>query len=348
MKLKQGQFSSQLLIIALAGILMVLMIQMAKAQTTDPLVANNSQQQQQNRALERTQGQTISIGMPQKTLGRRILENTTLNYYHQFLGPTASGSSTETYNVFQSSATDPRSGRAPLQSFQSMNLRHQLGNSGWAFGATLAAVNGYTDEVTNRDGATVNKPSVEFFNARAYVTLPSFSLPGVTVFSTIAYEAPTSSISKEDQMRFGWVITENFSFKLPGSKWSAGILGQVYRTYYKNNQTPVVFSDGTQCLPQFCIPNQLQTLIVSGGPYVNYAFTDRWQFNSLITMDWDQRGIQSGSRDLNNNLPHRARAGVAYFPQKIKYLTSVGLFAQGLLKYRPDTTAIGADFGLRF
>ena len=347
MKLKQGSFSSQLLIIALAGILMVLMIQMAKAQSV-PMIANASQQQQQsgNRALERTQGQTIQIGMPQKSLSRRLLENTTLNYYHQFLGPTASGSTTETYNVFQSSATDPRSGRAPLQSFQSLNLRHQI-NPNWAIGATLAAVNGYTDKVTNRDGFTVNRPAAEFFNARAYVSLPSIDLPGMILSSTAAFEAPTSSISKEDEMRYGWVLTESIAFKLPSIKWSAGILGQVYRSYYKNNQKTVMMTDGSGVC-NTCTPTQLQTVIVSAGPYVNYRFSDKWQFNSLVTLDWDQKGVQSGSREFNNNLPHRARAGMNYFPQKIKFLTSVGVFAQGLLKYRPDTTAIGADFGLRF
>lgn len=359
MKQKQSSYASQFLILLLAGLVVVFMIQVAKAQDMTQLVAQNQQNQgnQQNSNPGATQnnmnqniprGNMLSMKMPQRSLGKRLLQNTSLGYYQQFLGPTLSGPANETYNVFQEGIDLERTGRAPLQSFHAANLRHNINND-WAIGASIAAVNGYTDEVENRQGI-VNTPATQFFNARAYVSLPSFTTRFGTLFSSISYEAPTSSISKEDEMRYGIVISESFAFKLPSTKWNAGFMAQAYRIYYKNNQKKqTTFADGTACLPQFCPPpTQLQTLIISGGPYLNYRMSDKWMFASLITLDWDQRGVQSGYGDFNNNLPHRGRLTATYFPSFWTNLTSVGVFSQALLKFRPETTALGAEMALRF
>lgn len=294
----------------------------------------------------RGQAQVLQISMPQKSLGRRLLENTTLTYYQQFLGPTASGNSNETYNVFQEGIDSPGSGRAPLQSFHAANLRHQI-TTDWAVGATLSAVNGYTKEVQNKDrnGYTfANNGEVDFFNARAYVSLPALRLRAGTFYTTVSYELPTSNTSKEDEMKWGWVYAQSFAFNLPNVRWNAGLMGQVYRIYYENN-----LKAAPNCPAGYiCKPTPLQTMIVSGGPYVNYRFNDKWMLGSVVTFDWDQRGAQSSTRDFNNNLSDRARMTLSYFPQKLRYLQSVGLFSQALLKFRPETTAFGADFAVRF
>lgn len=309
-----------------------------------PQVAQTTNQGSfQNQNLN--QSQVIQTNMPQKSLGRRILENTTLGYYQQFLGPTAKGSGSETYNVFQEGIDSPGSGRAPLQSFHALSLRHQVSTK-WSFGASLSAVNGYTKGVenTNASGSTfTNGSKTDFFNARAFVTLPALTTSSGTLFTTVSYEHPTSSISKEDEMRWGWVVAQSFAFNLPDYRWSAGLMGQVYRIYYKNNVKAPPFSQALGGRP-----TPLQTLIVSGGPYVNYRFSDKWMLGSLLTFDWDQRGLQTNSREFNNNLSDRGRITLSYFPQKLKYLQSVGLFSQALLKFRPETTAFGADFSLRF
>jgi hypothetical protein len=112
------------------------------------------------------------------------------------------------------------------------------------------------------------------------------------------------------------------------------------------------FADGSRGRPI-----QLQTAIISGGPFVNYRINDRWLVGSNVTFDWDQRGVQNDSegglsllpsREFNNNLPHRGRAFLTYFPQKLRYLQSVGVFSQALLKFRPETTAFGAEVAMRF
>lgn len=345
MKMKRSSIPSQILILTMAVFVLLVMVQAARAQVSSaPLLAQSTSSSGQFQNSTGNQAQVLQIGMPQRSLGRRLLENTSLSYYQQFLGPTASGNGGETYNVFQEGLDNPGTGRAPLQSFHAVNLRHQI-NTNWAVGATLSAVNGYTDAVQNQGprGTVTNRPDSEFFNARAYVSLPPLRLTPGTLFTTISYEAPTSSISKEDDMRWGWVYAQSFAFNLPSIKWSAGLSGQVYRIYYKNNVKAPPFSPALGGRP-----TPLQTMIISGGPYVNYRFSDRWMLGSVITMDWDQRGVQASSRDFNNNLPHRGRVNLTYFPQQIKYLQSVGLFSQALLKYSNETTAFGADFSVRF
>ncbi len=332
MKLNRSSVSSQLLILALAALVLMFMAQVARAQSRHtPSLARNSNLQGMNQSQsQNNQGNVIQIGMPQKSFGRRLLDRTSLTYYQQFLGPTASGPSTETYNVFQE-------GRAPLQSFHAANLRHEL-TPNWAIGATLSAVNGYTEEVQTKTG--VNRPDAEFFNARAYLSLPSYKVSNLgTLFTTASYEAPTSSISRNDEMRYGWVLAQSFNFNLPNPHWSVGLSHQIYRIYYKSN---IKAPQG----PGFNY-TALQTMIVSGGPYANYRFNDKWLFTSSVILDWDQKGPQTGSREWNNNLPHRGRVGFSYFP-KIKYLSSVGMFTQSNLKFSPSTTAFGADFTVRF
>src|SRR5690606_31578044 len=115
----------------------------------------------------------------------------------------------------------------PLQSFHAVNLRHQI-STNWAIGATLSAANGYTSAVENRDrngNTSTATPDSEFFNARAYVSLPSWKFDLGTLYTTLSYEAPTSSISKEDEMRWGWVASQSFAFNLPDIKWNAGLMG---------------------------------------------------------------------------------------------------------------------------
>lgn len=260
-----------------------------------------------------TQSQNVQVTIPKKTLGKRILENTSLTYYQQFLGPTASGSTSETYNVFQEGIDSPGSGRAPLQSFHAFNLRHQI-NSDWAIGSTFSAVNGYTSEVENRDrngGKFNNAPDAIFFNARAYLSLPSIKLSAGTLFTTLSYEHPTSNISKDDEMRYGLVAAQSFALNLPSLKWNAGLTGQIYRIYYKNNIKAPPFPESLGGRP-----TPLQTMIVSGGPYANYRFNDFWMLGSVVTFDWDQRGEQTSTMKFNNNLSNRARLNLTYFPQK--------------------------------
>ncbi len=284
--------------------------------------------------------ETISTDMSSGNSAKRFLKNLNLGYYQQFLGPTLSGPSGETYNVYQEGMDTPRSGRAPLQSFHTLSLRYKISDN-WAVGGSVAAVNGYTEQVENR-GGVVNNGDTTFFNSRLSLFLPNVSGSFGTFFTTLSYELPTSEIARDNRQRFGWVIGETLAFKLPSYKWTAGISGQVYRVYYENSQRAAVLPNGFRAMP-----TQLQTMIVSVSPYVNYRFNDKYQLGSTVVMDWDQRGYQEGSGEFNNNLPHRARMTGTYFPS-MKYLSSVGVFTQALVKFRPDTTAVGAELAVNF
>lgn len=335
MKEKLSGASSQILILVLAGILMLLTIEMAKAQSSG---ANaNSQNTLQGNNV-------ITTKTPKKDFGTMLLQKTSFSYYHMFLGPTLSGPATETYNVFQEGVDNPETGRAPLQSFQSALLRFDITES-WGVGASLAMTNGYTDEVVNRGerGTVTNNGTTQFYNARAHLYMPSLDLGFANLFSTFSYEAPTSEISKGDEMKFGLVLTENLSFKSsPASKWSGGVTGQIYRMFYENDQKAI-----PGCDPLDCTPTQLQTQIITVSPYLNYRINDKWNLGNMFIMDWDQRGVQANSREFNNNLPHRLRTTLSYYPNMFK-ITNIGVFAQTLAKIRAKTTAVGAEIAFRF
>ena len=284
--------------------------------------------------------ETISTDMSTGMSAKKFFKNTNIGYYQQFLGPTLSGPSDETYNVYQEGMDVDRSGRAPLQSFHTLSLRYKLSDL-WAVGGSIAAVNGYSDPVENRRGV-VNNGDTTFFNTRLSAFLPNVSGSFGSFFTTLSLELPTSEIARENKQRLGWVIAETLSLKLPSYKWSAGISGQIYRLHYENSQRAAILPNGERATP-----TQLQTMIVTLSPYLNYRFNDKYQLGSTVVMDWDQRGFQENSREFNNNLPHRARVTATYFPS-IKYLSSVGLFTQALVKFRPDTTAVGGEFALNF
>ena len=320
MKMKQ-KASGQFLILILGAIVTLFMMEIAKAQTYP------------------SQGQILQINMPQKSLTKRLLENTSLNYYHQFLGPTVAGRGGESYNVFQE-------GRTPYQSFHAFNLRHQL-NSNWAIGTTLAAVNAYGETVTAQQSGIRNKMlRDEFFNARVYLQTPNLSTRLGTLFTTLAYEAPTSNTAKERAMVSGAVLTQSFAFALPSVNWTAGLNWQYYRIYYNNNN---IYVPANAYFPGSTPEVQrLQTTIFSGGPYLGYRFNDKWAVNSSVTFDWDQRGTQAHKNKWNNNLPNRSRLGVSYYPTKYKFISNVGLFTQALVKYTTNTQAVGAELALKF
>lgn len=323
MKLKKLNISSQLLILTLAALVMGLMLQVAQAQGQMPF----------------NQNQVLQTQMPQRSFGRTLMQNTSLNYYTQFLGPTVGGPGGQSYNVFQE-------GNTPYQSFHAANLRYQF-NSDWAMGASLAAVNAYGETVTSQqNGSRSTMLRDEFFNARAFVAIPSLKTTAGNLSTTVSYEFPTSNVAKQDDMKFGLVLSQSFAIKLPSIKWTAGVAWQYYRAFYNNNVIPPRTEPGLYG-PLYYSSVARQTTIVNGGPYAAYRFNDRWGASSSITFDWDQRGKQTGTGSFNNNLPDRARAGVSYYP-KIKQIQNIGIFTQGLLKYTSASHAIGAEMAASF
>jgi hypothetical protein len=314
MKLKKSNIASQFLILLLAGLVLGLMMQMAQAQV-------------------------LQTQLPQESLGETLRKNTSLSYYHQFLGPTVGGPSGETYNVFVE-------GNSPYQSFHAAALKYTF-NSDWAVGASMAAITAYGDSVVDRKTGFENRNlRDEFYNVRLFVSLPSLKTSLGTLFTTVSYEAPTSVVSRLDNMQYGGVLAQSFALALPSPKWTAGVAWQFYRMVFEENVQNIpanfYFNGST------AVKIDRQTTIVSGGPYMTYRHNDNWGMNSSIIFDWDQRGDETQTTEFNNNLPDRARLGISYFPSRLKQIANVGIFTQGLLKYSSETHAVGGEFALKF
>lgn len=322
MKFNKLNLTSQALVLGMATLTMGVLLQAAQAQTpSNPDIGL---------------GQVLQTNMPQKTWGSKLRQNTTLSYYTQFLGPTLGGAGGQSYNVFQE-------GNTPYQNFHAANVRYQI-NTDWAFGASIAGVTAYGETVTSQQngqfkGSQSRMVREELFNARAFLAIPSLVMRPGTLFTTVAYEAPTSTVARADDMKYGFVLTQNFAFKMPNVKWTSGLNWQYYRAFYNEEVVPP--RNGNLSFAR-------QTVIFNGGPYLGYRFNDKWGMNSSVIFDWDQRGLQTSTGSFNNNLPDRARLGVAYYPQKIKQIANVGLFTQGLLNYSRESHIVGAELAARF
>lgn len=264
-------------------------------------------------------------------LWKKITEQVTLSYYVSVMGPTLSGPTDRTYNVFLE-------GEAPQQLFHAFNLRWQM-NPDWAVGVTIAGIQHYTDKVVTDEGF-VNDNNRELFNMRTYVAVPRVNLGKfATMFNTFAIEWPTTPGSTANEMKYGLVLSQSLAFKLPPSKFAAGWLTQLIRYEYEKSTLPPPFPGG--------LPTPLQTTLFTTGPYMNYQLAPQWQIASLVSFDWDQRGNQTDKLEFNNNLPDRIRLALNYFFQTRPF-THVGLYTQALTNLRRDTTILGLDFSVKF
>ncbi|MBY0516306.1 MAG: hypothetical protein K2P81_05325 [Bacteriovoracaceae bacterium] len=263
-------------------------------------------------------------------LWRKFTDQFSLSYYVSMMGPTLNGPMNQTYNVFLD-------GRSPIQLFHGINLRWQF-DPKWAVGFTAAGVQHITKSVT--DKGVVNNNNSSMFNSRAYLATPPVELgPVATMFNTFAIEFPTTPGSVENEMKYGLVLSQSLTFKLPPSPLTAGWLTQLIRYKYRRATLPPPFIGG--------LPTPLQTTLITTGPYFNYQLAPQWQIASLLSFDWDQRGSQTDTLRFNNNLHDRVRLAINYFFQT-KPFTHVGLYTQALTNYSQATTIIGLDFSLKF
>lgn len=270
-----------------------------------------------------------------QSLIEKIRGNTTLNYYLSINGPSAAGKSNISYNPFIAD-------QSPLQTFHSANLRFSLPKN-FAFGFTLAGVHYFSRSIDQTYGT--DKDNRALFNPRAYISFPGYFGKHITIFNSLAYEFPQSKISQDNEMYYGLVFSQAISLTTPyNSPWRFGLLTQVERFYY---QTNTIYSPKacSTCTPT---RTELQTLTLSTGPYINYRLNDKWSINNLLTFEWDQKGDQSGTTNLNNNLPDRWRTSLNYYPRLSYPLSQVGVFFQGITKPAADTTIIGLDMTARF
>jgi hypothetical protein len=263
-------------------------------------------------------------------LWKTLTEKLSLTYYFSLMGPSPGLPSDQTYNVFLE-------GPAPLQTFHAFNLRWQF-NPDWAMGITASGIHHFTSPVTTDEGFC-NDNNAEMFNLRAYVAVPSLDLKFARAFHTFSIEFPTTPGSRDDELKYGLVVSQALAFALPPSRFSAGWSTQFIRYKYAQATLPPPFVGG--------LPTPLQTTLLTTGPYANFQLAPQWQIASSVTFDWDQRGNQTDTSELNNNLPDRFRLALNHLFQTPPF-THVGVYLQGLTKPTMDTTIIGFDFSLKF
>jgi hypothetical protein len=264
-------------------------------------------------------------------LWNKFTQQFSLSYYLSMMGPTLNGPTNQTYNVFLD-------GKAPIQLFHGINLRWQF-DPKWAVGFTTAGVQHITQTVTN-DNGIVNNNDSSMFNSRFYLATPGVKLGSVaSMFNTFAIELASTPGSVENEMKYGLVLSQSLTFKLPPSPLTAGWLTQIIRYKYHRATLPPPFIGG--------LPTPLQTTLITTGPYFNYQLAQQWQIATLLSFDWDQRGSQTDTLKFNNNLQDRVRLAINYFFQT-KPFTHVGFYTQALTNYSQATTIIGLDFSLKF
>jgi hypothetical protein len=258
-----------------------------------------------------------------KSFWKKLTQEVSLSYYVALMGPTITGPEMETYNIFLE-------GRGPMQTFHAMNLRWQF-NSRWAVGTTLAGIHHINTDKRRNDNT--------LFDSRVYLATPGIDLGFARMFNTFSLELPTTQISRDNELKYGLVLSQAISFKLPPSRFSSGWLSQIIRYTYERKTLPPPFPGG--------FATDLQTTLVTTGPYLNYQLSSQWQIASLLSFDWDQRGSQQDTLRFNNNLEDRVRLALNYFFQT-KPFTHVGFYTQATTKLRDDKTIIGLDFSLKF
>ena len=258
-----------------------------------------------------------------KSFWKKLTQELSLSYYVALMGPTITGPEMETYNIFLE-------GRGPMQTFHAMNLRWQF-NSKWAFGATMAGIHHINTDKRRNDNT--------LFDSRFYIASPGIDLGFAKIFNTFSVELPTTKISKDNELKYGLVLSQAISFRLPPSKFSAGWLSQIIRYTYENHTLPPPFPGGFE--------TRLQTTLVTTGPFINYQLASQWQLASLLSFDWDQRGNQQDTFRFNNNLEDRIRLALNYFFHT-KPFTHLGFYTQATTKIRDDKTIVGLDFSLKF
>jgi hypothetical protein len=276
-------------------------------------------------AQTQAQNQNNQIQAPNTNPFKTFAQNFKLNYYLQVLGPSPALPADQTYNVFVES-------KSPLQTFHALSIVYKLPKD-FALSASFAGIQHFSSSVDTPNGKVENDSLM--FNPRLNLMLPAMKTNPINFYHTLSYEFAANNLSRDANMKRGYVFSQNMAFNLPyTSKFMAGFLTQAIRYEYEEN---------TQVQCNGCTPVSLQTVIVSTGPYVNYRLSDKWLATSLLTFDWDQRGDQTGTTNFNNNLPNRWRLGVKYFPAS-SWVTHIGLFTQGLLKASDETTVLGGDF----
>lgn len=298
-----------------------------------------------------------------------FINNFSVGYFVNISGPTLSDlNANYTYSRFQSGKTwdnkhelDPR---INLNYFNSFSLKFKINNYvsasySYSFENVLSKEVTYrerysycqNDSSTNQckkdddgfylpgegyyDVINKRKEVQSFYNQRIGLFFSNFLDTNLMGFSSgITLELPTTELSRNDQMNFALVLTPSVYFKNIQAPHHVGIRSEFIKNSYQ--QYVIKGANGANA-------RSMRSFQVTLSPYYNYSFSQKLQFKSSLTFDWDQKGNQTGF-DFNDNMDDVYRVGLGYsFNNKI----SSDLYIEGALsKISTSRSFIGASLSV--
>lgn len=274
-----------------------------------------------------------------KTTIKEILSKTGLSYFMNFSGPTLGNGRTDTtFNKFQtgfdSQGRELKDGTHALNAFHAiaLNYRH---NSRLSFTLSYAYDTYHSENVDfiGSDGNTYSRTTKGFqYNPRLTTFFPNFyQNKYISLSSGVGAEIPLTPLSQENGLQTALILTPSVSLKNMPNKVSVGMTSLIERYFYESQERVK--------------DNYMQTFTMTLAPYFNYQLSNKWQFQSRLEFDWDQKGELSGTNTLSNNMVNTYRVG---FGHQINSKFNWGSYLQAVIdNTTAETTMLGAFIGLR-
>jgi len=266
-----------------------------------------------------------------------ILKNIHGSYSVSFMGPSLSGATNETYNIYIPD-------QAPLQLYHTLKLGYQV-SPDLQIGVNESIVNNVANNVTgfpydsngNPVTPAVYGTTFEWYDPNIYFDLPNLiKVPGWSVFTTASFSLPVSSGSISINRVTQFIIQQNWTKNSFGSSWSYGIHLYLNPQFYAD---PI--PDGY---------TNRETFSFSFGPLVDYHVSDLMTLYASATFDIQHNSPDpAGFFDLTSGLPDYAQIGTTLFPNIFPLWMSIGGYFQWLV-WNPawNTSILGAKFSIGF
>lgn len=274
-----------------------------------------------------------------KSTLKKVLEKTSLSYFMNFSGPTLkSDRSDTTFNKFQTGfdaqGRELKDGTHALNAFHALAINYYY-NSNVSFTLSYAYDTFHSSNVNyiSSDGNTYTRQTKGVqYNPRFTIFLPNFYQNSYfSLSSGIGTEIPITPISRENGLDGALILTPSLSLKRMPEKVYAGVTTLIERYFYSSEKD--------------VIRNNSQTFTLTVAPYFNYQLSNKWQFQSRMDFDWDQKGALSKTNTLSNNMVNTYRLGIA---RQVNNHLNWGTYLQAVLdNTKAETTIVGAFLGLR-
>lgn len=266
-----------------------------------------------------------------------MMRKTSFRYFMSFTGPTLKGRKGDTtYSKFQTGFD--RNGKK-LDGAQSINAFHNVGLSyqytkNLRFSLSYSYDTFHGDDVKFRwpDGSEAQRttrgsqydPRVMFFLSNIYQNkFLGFS-------SGLGFDIPLIDSSRDNKLNTTLVLSPSLYFKKVHWKFQTGINSMIEKFFYQEQERVNSYN--------------LKTLSIVVAPYLNYRLSNKWQLNSRVEFDWDQRAEQTNTTNFGHNMVNSYRLGFTHLSTQAM---NWGSFLEAIIgDTKLETTSVGAFFSL--